>query len=220
MARGLRSRRRSPSRSSPSPGAGGAGAQTPRAGGTVRLRRRSSSPPCLNPLLARCLGLGGLPTLAFLAEKVLEPAFVVSPDFTWRPQLVSGVTFTRKPPFTLTYRIQPRARWSDGVPVTARDFVFTLRARIARKDQLDRGHAGGRRAGAERLGRRREDRSSRPARAACGLAQPVREHPAEARARGGGPRGASGPTGSSTRRRAGRSGAGPSSSSAGSAANS
>jgi hypothetical protein len=38
----------------------------------------------------------------------------------------------------LTNRIQPRARWSDGVPVTARDFVFTLRARIARKDELAR----------------------------------------------------------------------------------
>jgi peptide/nickel transport system substrate-binding protein len=122
-------------------GAGGADAQTPRAGGTVRFGELSE-PPCLNPLLARCLGPGGFPTLAFLAEKVLEPEFVVSPDFTWRPQLVSGVTFTRKPPFTLTYRIQPRARWSDGVPVTARDFVFTLRARIARKDQLDEATRG------------------------------------------------------------------------------
>ena len=73
----------------------------------------------------------------FIAEKVLEPAFVVGPDYTWRPQLVSGVTFTRKPPFTLTYRIQPRASWSDGVPVTAGDFVFTLRAMIAGQDALD-----------------------------------------------------------------------------------
>ena len=50
---------------------------------------------------------------------------------------MSSVTFTRKPPFTLTYRIQPRASWSDGVPVTAGDFVFTLRAMIAGKDELD-----------------------------------------------------------------------------------
>jgi len=42
--------------------------------------------------------------------------------------LVSGVGYTRKPPFTLTYHIRPDARWSDGVPVTARDFVFTLNA--------------------------------------------------------------------------------------------
>ena len=29
-------------------------------------------------------------------------------------------TFTTTPPFTLTYHIRPEARWSDGVPVTAR----------------------------------------------------------------------------------------------------
>jgi peptide/nickel transport system substrate-binding protein len=116
-------------------GAGGADAQTPKRGGTV-IFGPLPEPACLNPLLARCLRPGGPPTLLLLGEKVLEPAFVVSPDFTWRPRLVSGVTFTRKPPFTLTYRIQPRARWSDGVPVTARDFVFTLRTRIAHKGEL------------------------------------------------------------------------------------
>ena len=31
-------------------------------------------------------------------------------------------------PFTLTYHIHPEARWSDGVPVTAQDFIFTLQA--------------------------------------------------------------------------------------------
>ncbi|MEP7225284.1 MAG: ABC transporter substrate-binding protein, partial [Actinomycetota bacterium] len=69
-------------------------------------------------------------------EKILEPAFFVGPDFSWRPRLVSNVSFTKKPPFTLTYRIHPWARWSDGVPVTARDFVFTLRTKIARKAEL------------------------------------------------------------------------------------
>ena len=34
-----------------------------------------------------------------------------------------------KRPFTLTYHIRPEARWSDGVPVTARDFVFTHQVR-------------------------------------------------------------------------------------------
>jgi ABC-type transport system substrate-binding protein len=31
----------------------------------------------------------------------------------------------RKRPFTLTYRIRRDARWGDGPPITARDFVFT-----------------------------------------------------------------------------------------------
>ncbi len=35
------------------------------------------------------------------------------------------MTYTKTPPFTVTLGIHPAARWSDGVPVTARDFVFT-----------------------------------------------------------------------------------------------
>jgi peptide/nickel transport system substrate-binding protein len=41
--------------------------------------------------------------------------------------LVSHVDVGKTPPFTLTYHIRPEARWSDGEPVTARDFVFTHR---------------------------------------------------------------------------------------------
>ena len=112
-------------------GAGGARAQEPQRGGTVRFGVLAE-PACLNVLLDRCYGVGAS-GLFVLAEKILEPPFYVGPDFTWRPRLVSSVSFTKKAPFTLTYRIHRRARWSDGVPVTAQDFVFTLRAKIAHK---------------------------------------------------------------------------------------
>ena len=115
-------------------GAGGADAQEPQRGGTARFGQ-VVEPACLNVLLTRCHGPGGF-ALTSLVDKILEPAYYVGPDFTWRPRLVSSVSFTKKPPFTLTYRIHPRARWSDGVPVTARDFVFTLRTKIARKAEL------------------------------------------------------------------------------------
>jgi peptide/nickel transport system substrate-binding protein len=75
-------------------------------------------------LQARC----GTGTLDLGATNVLLPAFEYGPDLTARPVLVSRVDYTREPPFTLTYHIRPEARWSDGVPVTARDFVFTLHA--------------------------------------------------------------------------------------------
>ena len=78
----------------------------------------TGEPFCLNPLVSPC----GYPPVV---EKVLTPAFALAPDFTLKPRLVSGVVFTTKPPYTLTYRIRPEARWSDGVAVTARDFVFT-----------------------------------------------------------------------------------------------
>jgi len=109
-------------------GAGGASAQTPRVGGTV-VFGPLGEPPCLSPLLVKCAQ--SVEANRFIAEMILQPAFDVSPQYTYRPRLVSRVTFTRKLPFTLTYHIRRAARWSDDVPVTARDFLFTHRARVA-----------------------------------------------------------------------------------------
>ena len=103
--------------------AAGTPAQTPKRGGTV-VFGPIAEPGCLNPLVASCVS----PTFFWTLEKVFAPPFALAPDFTPRPELVSRVTFTRKPPFTLTYDIRPEARWSDGRPVTARDFVFTHQA--------------------------------------------------------------------------------------------
>ena len=100
--------------------AAGTFTQTPKRGGTLVIALPSSEPACLNVLNEDCANP--------VAEKVLESPFVIDRRFTFQPTLVSGVSYTKKRPFTLTYRIRPEARWSDGVPVTARDFVFTLRA--------------------------------------------------------------------------------------------
>jgi peptide/nickel transport system substrate-binding protein len=105
-------------------GAGGAGAQTPKRGGTVVFGPVAEFSR-MNPLIG-CGGSG--PQCGWILEKVLPGGFALGLDYTMRPVLVSGATFTRTPPFTLTYTIRPEARWSDGVPVTARDFVFTHRA--------------------------------------------------------------------------------------------
>ena len=104
-------------------GAGGADAQTPRVGGTV-VFGNLAEPPCLNVLVAAC----GPEATRFITEMILQPAFDVSPKYTFRPRLISHVDFTTKPPFTLTYHIRPEARWSDGAQITAKDFLFTHRA--------------------------------------------------------------------------------------------
>ena len=115
-------------------GSGGAATQqAPRSGGTVSFSL-SEEPACLNVLVAKCTTSSG--DLPSVMEKVLEPAFDVGPDFTFRPRLVSRVTVTKRPPFTLTYRIRPEALWSDGVPLTARDFVFTYEAQVAHRSAL------------------------------------------------------------------------------------
>ena len=100
-----------------------------------RSRRRSTAarssfaclahePACLNVLAKSCILAGLFPWI----DEVLQKPFEVGPDFTYEERLVSRVDFTRRPPFTLTYHIRPEAHWSDGVPITAQDFIFTLRA--------------------------------------------------------------------------------------------
>ena len=101
-------------------GAGGSGAQTPKRGGTV-VFGPVSEPRCLYPGLCEDI------MAYWISEVVLPGAFALGSDSTLSPRLASAM-FTVRRPFTLTYRIRPEARWSDGVPVTARDFVFTHRA--------------------------------------------------------------------------------------------
>jgi peptide/nickel transport system substrate-binding protein len=98
-------------------GAGGVGTQTPKRGGTVVVALPPfAEPACLRTWAPVCGSGSGWPT------KVLAGAFTSGPDGL-RPELVSHYTLT-KDPFTVTYYIRPEARWSDGVPVSAQDFVF------------------------------------------------------------------------------------------------
>ena len=104
-------------------------AQEPQTGGAVvfgAFVAAFSEPPCLTVIIDgdTCSGF----TAFWIWDEVLAGAFVLAPDLTFREQLVSHVEYTRTPPFTLTYHIRPEARWSDGVPVTAGDFVFTHQA--------------------------------------------------------------------------------------------
>ena len=101
----------------------GSGAQAPRSGGSVVLGTLSATqqPTCLRPYGISCLaGTYPIP----ITEKVLAGAFEPRPDLTYAEDLITRATWTRNP-FTVTYSIRPEARWSDGVPVSAQDFVFT-----------------------------------------------------------------------------------------------
>ena len=108
----------------------GAEAQTPKRGGTARVASPAAEPPCLNLLLATCDGGTGVGTGVF-AEEVLASPFEVAPDNSYRKSLVSDAAVTTKLPFTVTYRIRSEARWSDRVPITAADFVFTYQAHVS-----------------------------------------------------------------------------------------
>jgi ABC-type transport system substrate-binding protein len=122
-------------------GSGGAATQqTPKRGGTVVVASVAQEPACLNPFDLNCVPGSSEITALRIVNRVLLAPFAVDSSFRWREQLVSDVAYTTKPPFTLTYHIRPEARWSDGVPITAADFVFTHEAlkRYALESNLHR----------------------------------------------------------------------------------
>jgi peptide/nickel transport system substrate-binding protein len=105
--------------------AAGVPAQTPKRGGTLVVGTLRE-PGCLNAYLIRCSS--NLPPVGAIMRLAFRGAFRVRPDMAYEPDLVARTEYTTTRPFTLTYHIRPDARWSDGVPITARDFVFTQRA--------------------------------------------------------------------------------------------
>ena len=144
-------------------------------------------------------------------------ALRVEPRLRMAASLVATVEFTTRAPFTLTYHIRPEARWSDGVPVSARDFVFTHETRSAKYCTSSHGGSTARSAAFAPSTPRRC--GSYCARATADwrflFADVLPSHALAGRISR-----RSGATGSTTRGRASRSGAAPSSSSAGSAAES
>lgn len=69
--------------------------------------------------------------LMFLRLADLGPGLGTSGDKGFVPRLARR--WERRDPLTLVFELDPRARWHDGAPVTARDVVFTLdRARNPR----------------------------------------------------------------------------------------
>ncbi|HEX3814639.1 MAG TPA: ABC transporter family substrate-binding protein [Mycobacteriales bacterium] len=63
--------------------------------------------------------------------RVLPSAFLTLPNF--QPQydkelLTAEPTVTSKSPYTVQYKINPKAVWSDGKPIDAKDFIFAWKA--------------------------------------------------------------------------------------------
>ncbi|MBA3346085.1 MAG: hypothetical protein H0T44_12465 [Gemmatimonadales bacterium] len=60
----------------------------------------------------------------FLRLAALGPELITSGDRGFLPLLARE--WTRRDSVTLSFDLDPRARWHDGVPVTARDVLFTM----------------------------------------------------------------------------------------------
>lgn len=78
---------------------------------------------------------------AVIAGQVLPSAFVVQPDFSLalNRSLLLSATLTGTSPPTVIYRINPKATWSDGVPITWRDFEYNWQAQSGQPGFSDTG---------------------------------------------------------------------------------
>jgi peptide/nickel transport system substrate-binding protein len=80
--------------------------------------------PTLMEGAASSLGNMELADQLFLRLAELGPTLLTAGDRNFVPILARA--WTRRDSVTLAFDLDPRARWQDGVPVTARDVVFTF----------------------------------------------------------------------------------------------
>jgi peptide/nickel transport system substrate-binding protein len=105
----------------------------PRRGGTV-ITALNLEPPSLNVNL-----VGAAFETAIVSGQVLASAYDVGRGGRLVPDLIVGDPKITTTPFTLTYTIKQEARWSDGIPVAARDFVFTWRLLARSRFKIEAG---------------------------------------------------------------------------------
>lgn len=63
---------------------------------------------------------------AVILNPVFPGAFSAQPDFSvsLNKELLDSAEVTTEDPETITYKINPKAVWSDGVPISADDFIY------------------------------------------------------------------------------------------------
>ena len=101
---------------------GGPASQDAKKGGTIVFGAEQGGGPdwCLNQILVN--DCGEFWNSVFLTP-VLRGAFLIQPNFTYKPDIISKYTLKLNP-MRITYYIRKNAQWSDKVPVTGKDFIF------------------------------------------------------------------------------------------------
>jgi peptide/nickel transport system substrate-binding protein len=104
----------------------GPASQNAKAAGTIVFGAEQGGGPdwCLNQMLSN--DCGEFWNSVFLTP-VLRGAFLIRPNFTYKPDIISKFKLQLRP-MRITYYIRAKAKWSDGVPVTGKDFIFSWKA--------------------------------------------------------------------------------------------
>jgi peptide/nickel transport system substrate-binding protein len=109
---------------------GSAGPQTSSAGGSLTFgaEQGGGSDWCLNEYLE--VDCGEFWNVVF-DTPVIRAAFILTPKYTYKPDLISTYKLQQNP-MRITYFIRKNAKWSDGVPVTGKDFIFTWKEKLSK----------------------------------------------------------------------------------------
>ncbi len=112
-------------------GAAGLPAQAPPIRGTLVIAGASEATSPVPTLWRGEQANQEVSDLLFLHLANTDPSYRLTDEQGWEPSLARS--WKRRDSLTLAFELDPRARWEDGVPVTARDVVFALdRARDPR----------------------------------------------------------------------------------------
>jgi peptide/nickel transport system substrate-binding protein len=79
--------------------------------------------------------------LAEILDQVWPNVYVTQPNATVKlnTEVVTSATVTKSSPQTVVYQINPKAKWSDGVPISASDFIYNWEAQSGNPKYKDVG---------------------------------------------------------------------------------
>src|SRR5262249_32079607 len=104
----------------------------PKSGGKV-VFGAEQEPPCLNLFLAGCANTW---TLWLNYNTQFRSLLIQKPDYTFRPDLADSAKLVSRKPETLAIHIRKNAVWSDGVPVTWKDFQYLWQQIVNPKNDI------------------------------------------------------------------------------------
>jgi len=102
-----------------------------KSGGTV-VFGAEQEPPCLNGFLSGCNNTWTSWTVGTQQRGL----YIENPDYSITPDLAQSAKIIKTKPETIAVTIKKKAVWSDGVPVTYQDFVYTWKMNIDPKNDV------------------------------------------------------------------------------------
>ena len=105
--------------------------QTPKKGGSV-VFGAEQEPPCLNGYLEGCNNTW----TSWTSLTQFRGLMIEKPDFSFVNDLAQSTKLIKSKPQTIAVTIKKKAVWSDGTPVTYRDFLYTQQQQVNPKNEV------------------------------------------------------------------------------------